>query len=189
MFLSRSFIKIEYCGQPPWPNGSVLGLRSPGLKFRILCLEDCVISLISPSSGCSPGPFQPTCTQRWHKTPFILFLQSVTHCKTPSCDPQIYWLGDNYFGLKLSEVNYLTQCHGHENSKFYPTKTISLHFIFYIKIRMYLLRIRAFTFSSRLGHVGTEAMASSHRGTEHWYLMLCVRTFSHNLCIVHDGIW
>ena len=35
---------------------SVLGLRPPGLKFRILCLEDSVISIISPSSGGSPGP-------------------------------------------------------------------------------------------------------------------------------------
>ena len=33
-----------------------LGLRPPGLEFRILCLEDSVISFISPSSGGSPGP-------------------------------------------------------------------------------------------------------------------------------------
>ena len=33
------------------------GLRPPGLEFRILCLEDSVISIISPSSGGSPGPF------------------------------------------------------------------------------------------------------------------------------------
>ena len=30
--------------------------RSPGLECRILCLEDSVISIISPSSGGSPGP-------------------------------------------------------------------------------------------------------------------------------------
>ena len=47
---------FKYCGEPPWPRGSVLGLRSPGLEFRILCLEDSVISIISPSSGGSPGP-------------------------------------------------------------------------------------------------------------------------------------
>ena len=34
-------------------EGSVLGLRPPRLKFRILCLEG---SAISPSSGRSPGP-------------------------------------------------------------------------------------------------------------------------------------
>ena len=45
-----------YCGEPPWPRGSVLGLRPPGLEFRILCLEDSVISFISSSSGGSPGP-------------------------------------------------------------------------------------------------------------------------------------
>ena len=46
----------QYSGEPPWPRGSVLGLGPPGLEFRILCLEDCVISIISPSSGGSPGP-------------------------------------------------------------------------------------------------------------------------------------
>ena len=33
----------------------VLGLRPPGLEFRILCLEGSVISFISPSSGGSTG--------------------------------------------------------------------------------------------------------------------------------------
>ena len=46
----------QYCGEPPWPRGNVLDLRPPGLEFRILCLEDSVISFISPSSGGSPGP-------------------------------------------------------------------------------------------------------------------------------------
>ena len=56
MFLPSSFVKIQYCGEPPWPRGSKLGVRPPGLKFRSLCLEGSVISFISPSSGCSPGP-------------------------------------------------------------------------------------------------------------------------------------
>ena len=46
----------QYCGELLWPRGSVLGLRPTGLEFRILCLEDSVISIISPSSGGSPGP-------------------------------------------------------------------------------------------------------------------------------------
>ena len=49
------------------PLGSVLGLRPPGLEFRILCLEGSVILIISPSSGGSPGP------QRWPKARFISF--------------------------------------------------------------------------------------------------------------------
>ena len=53
---SPSTCESQYCGEPPWPRGSVLGLRPPGLQFRILCLEDSVISIISPSSGGSPGP-------------------------------------------------------------------------------------------------------------------------------------
>ena len=53
---SPSTCESQYCGEPPWPRGSVLGLRPPGLEFRILCLEDSVISIISPSSGGSPGP-------------------------------------------------------------------------------------------------------------------------------------
>ena len=51
-----STCESQYCGEPPWPRGSVLGLRPPGLEFWILCLEDSVISFISPSSGGSPGP-------------------------------------------------------------------------------------------------------------------------------------
>ena len=53
---SPSTCESQYCGEPPWPRSSVLGLRPPGLEFRILCLEDSVISIISPSSGGSPGP-------------------------------------------------------------------------------------------------------------------------------------
>ena len=53
---SPSTCESQYCGEPPWPRGSVLGLRPPGLEFRILCLEESVISIISPSSGGSPGP-------------------------------------------------------------------------------------------------------------------------------------
>ena len=51
----------------------MLSFRPPGLEFIILCLEGSVISIISPSSGCSPGPIQPICAQRWPKTPFISF--------------------------------------------------------------------------------------------------------------------
>ena len=53
---SPSTCKTQYCGEPPWPRGSVLDLRPPGLEFRILCLEDSGISFISPSSEGSPGP-------------------------------------------------------------------------------------------------------------------------------------
>ena len=53
---SPSTSESHYCGEPPCPRGSVLGLRPPGLEFRILCLEDSVISIISPSSGGTPGP-------------------------------------------------------------------------------------------------------------------------------------
>ena len=51
MFLPCSLMKIKYCGEPPWPRGSVLDLRPPGLEFRILCLEGSVIWFISPFSG------------------------------------------------------------------------------------------------------------------------------------------
>ena len=42
----RSLVKIEYCGEPPWPRGSVLSLRPPGLECPILCLEGSVIPFI-----------------------------------------------------------------------------------------------------------------------------------------------
>ena len=53
---SPSTCESQYFGEPPWPRGSLLGLRPPGLEFRILCLEDSVISIVSPSSGGSPDP-------------------------------------------------------------------------------------------------------------------------------------
>ena len=70
---SPSTCESQYCGEPPWPRGSVLGLRPPGLEFRILCLEDSVISIISTSSRGSPGPVSPICAQRWPKTWLISF--------------------------------------------------------------------------------------------------------------------
>ena len=64
LFLPRSLVMIQYCLEPPWPRGGVLGLRPPGLEFRILCLEGSVIPFISPSSGGSPGPLLPImCTK------------------------------------------------------------------------------------------------------------------------------
>ena len=53
---SPSTCESQYCGEPLWPRGIVLGLRPPGLEFRILCLEDSVISMFSPSSGGTLGP-------------------------------------------------------------------------------------------------------------------------------------
>ena len=36
---SPSTCKSQYCGEPPWPRGSLLGLRPPGCEFLILCLR------------------------------------------------------------------------------------------------------------------------------------------------------
>ena len=38
---SPSTCESQYCGEPPWPRGSVLGLRPPGLEFRILSGGQC----------------------------------------------------------------------------------------------------------------------------------------------------
>ena len=54
MFLPHPRVKVSIVGSLRAPG--VLGVRPPGLEFRILCLEDSVISIISPSSGGSPGP-------------------------------------------------------------------------------------------------------------------------------------
>ena len=64
MFLPCSLQKIQYCGEPQWQWASVLGLRPPGLEFRILCLEGSVILFISPSSGGSPALVWPIGAQR-----------------------------------------------------------------------------------------------------------------------------
>ena len=66
-----SLVKIQYCGEPPWSRGNVLGLTPPEYEFWILCLEGSIISFISPFSGGSPGPVQVICPQRWPKSPYI----------------------------------------------------------------------------------------------------------------------
>ena len=53
LYYYHGYLRIRYLW---FDEGSVLGLRPPVLKFRIMCLEDSVISIISPSSGGSPGP-------------------------------------------------------------------------------------------------------------------------------------
>ena len=78
MFLPRSLVKIQYCGEPPWPRGSVLGGRPPGLECRILCLESSVISFTSPSSGGSPAYM---CTKMAYKNPIHLIYHSNAHLK------------------------------------------------------------------------------------------------------------
>ena len=78
---SPSTCETQYCEEPPWPRGSVLGLRPPGREFRIVCLEDSVISFISPSSGGFPGPvLSLLCAQRWPKARIISF-----HLPWPYC--------------------------------------------------------------------------------------------------------
>ena len=39
-FIFPPTCESQYCGEPPWPRGSVLDLRPPVLEFRILCLEE-----------------------------------------------------------------------------------------------------------------------------------------------------
>ena len=65
MLFFRSFIKIQYCGQPPWPRGGVLRLKPQGLDFRIPCMEGSVTLFISSSSGGTPDPVKPILAQRW----------------------------------------------------------------------------------------------------------------------------
>ena len=57
MFLPHPRVKVSIEGSlRDREVYSVLGLRPPVLEFRILCLEDSVISIISPSLEGSPGP-------------------------------------------------------------------------------------------------------------------------------------
>ena len=55
MFLPHPLVKHSILGNPR-DRDVACGLRPPTFEFRILCLEGSVISLISPSSGGSPGP-------------------------------------------------------------------------------------------------------------------------------------
>ena len=51
-FLRRSLVKIQYCGEPPWPRGRVLGLWPTGLEC---CVWRAVPSHSFPHKG-SHGP-------------------------------------------------------------------------------------------------------------------------------------
>ena len=44
MFLLHPLVKLRIVGGPPWPRGSVLGLRHPGFEFRVL---ECPVSSYS----------------------------------------------------------------------------------------------------------------------------------------------
>ena len=66
MFLRHSLVKIQYCGEPPWPRDSVLGLRPQGSNF-----VSCVCRAVSSYSPHQPQEVHRT--QRWHKNP-ILFI-------------------------------------------------------------------------------------------------------------------
>ena len=70
-FFSHPRVKVSIAGSLRDREVSVLGLRPPGLEFRILCLEDSVISIISPCSGGSPGP---SLAYRCGKHPNILLM-------------------------------------------------------------------------------------------------------------------
>ena len=54
LFLPHPRVKVSIVGS--LRDREVACSAPPGLEFRILCLEDSVISIISPSSGGSPGP-------------------------------------------------------------------------------------------------------------------------------------
>ena len=55
MFLPHPRVKVSIVGSLR-DREVACSARPPGLEFRILCLEDSVISIISPSSGGFSGP-------------------------------------------------------------------------------------------------------------------------------------
>ena len=64
---SPLIVLIQYGGELPWPRGSVLGLKSLGLEFRIMSLEGSVISFISPSSWGYTAQFRAQFSLYVHK--------------------------------------------------------------------------------------------------------------------------
>ena len=98
--------------KPAWPGG----LRPPWPEFLILCLEGSVTSFTSPSSGGSHGPVVSMCSQRWPKTPFILFsflTRSVYHTRHVVQISRIYL-------IRVVHVNSRREddCGGHIRSDF-----------------------------------------------------------------------
>ena len=58
-FLPRSLVKIQYCVEPPWPRGCVLGLKPPEFDFWITCPKRAVSSHSSHHPQEVPGPVKP----------------------------------------------------------------------------------------------------------------------------------
>ena len=80
IFLHRSLVKIQYCGDSLWPGDSVLGIRPPGLEFRVLCLQGSVISFISLSSVVLLAQFSlylHKCGLKPHLFIFISFIYTL----------------------------------------------------------------------------------------------------------------
>ena len=77
MFLPHPIVKLSIVGSLRDREVACSASDRQGFEFKILCLEGSVISLISPSSGGSPGPILPICTQKLPKARFISFLFQV----------------------------------------------------------------------------------------------------------------
>ena len=79
MFLSRSLVKIQYCGESPWPKGSVLDLRPHILNP--LSGAQCHLIMFKWRVHGSPSPAETICITRgqWFTK------QRKTHTVTNVC--------------------------------------------------------------------------------------------------------
>ena len=77
MFFPRSLVKIQYCGEPPWPRGSELGLEPLGFEY---CVRMAVLSHSSHHlQEVLLAQFR-LCAQWWPKTLFISLPLYVNWC-------------------------------------------------------------------------------------------------------------
>ena len=73
MFLLHSRVKVSIVGSLRDREVACSASDRQGSNFESCVWNTSVISIISLSSGGSPGPVQPICAQRWPKARFISF--------------------------------------------------------------------------------------------------------------------
>ena len=95
--------------EPPWPRGSVLGLRPPGLEFRILCLEDSVIEVLSarPSRCVDPDSYECWSKQTQDVEPMLIYCLPIVSDSGPTLN-QPWFSVSCLLGCKLSLCVQLT---------------------------------------------------------------------------------
>ena len=89
MFLPHPLVKTQYCGEPPWPRGSVLGLDLQVCISNPVSGWQCHLTHLT-ILGKFPWPnLARVCAQKWPKARFISFQHSLNWARGTSWDGEM----------------------------------------------------------------------------------------------------